>query len=227
MPFPTIVDGSVFAGHAGADTTTFIISVPNHDPGDVLYVAFVQDGGPATITFTGWTSLGNVNINGGDATFELFKKTASGAEPASYTLTTTVSERAAWAAWAVRNDGGVHGTPLLDSPGAGTTVTWGNYVLNTPGCLLFHGVATADVTTPMTGPSARQLGEFSTASGGSIGIWYEFYPFAITTTFTSVTLSSSRGFARIVLAIAPANANPTPLPAPQASSTQRIRTYLP
>lgn len=225
MPFPVIRNGSVFSGHAGANTTTFTISVPDHEDGDELYIVFVQDGNGATYTLAGWTNLfGSVDINA-TATTAVFHKTAS-SEPATYTLTSTVSERGAWATWAVANDGGINGTPAAQGFSGSTTITWPNYTLTVRGCLIFHIVVTEDAVT-MTGGSARarMLGQFSTASGGSVGVWYETYEVTGDVSFGAVELSQSRAFGRIIFAVAPDDDDPSPAPSPETSTLQRLRTY--
>lgn len=225
MPFPVIRNGSVFNGHAGANTTTFTISVPDHEDGDELYIVFIQDGNGATYTLAGWTNLyGSIDLNA-TATAVVLHKTASG-EPATVTLTSSVSERGSWATWAVVNDGGFSGTPIAQGFAGSSGISFTNYTMNDPGCLMFFIGVTEDVTTPMGIPDlCQKLGEYSTASGGSVGVYYKFFDKAGTAGAIVVSLSDTRAFARIQFAIKPADADPSPAPSPVASTMQRLRTY--
>lgn len=224
MPFPAIRDGSVFNGHAGANTTTFTISVPNHEDGDELYIVFVQDGGSAVFTLAGWTNLfGSIDLNA-TATAALFHRTAS-SEPATYTLTTTVSERAAWAAFAVANDGGFSGTPVALGTSGSALLQFVSYTTADPGCLIFFIGVTEHITTPMSFPAfTQQLGEFGVDSGGSVGVYYIFRSIAGAYDIGDVTLSDTRAWGYIEFGIKPTDDDPD-LPSATASTIQRLRTY--
>ena len=91
--------------------TSLSINVPTYSTGNALYVIYADDAdaGSASIGGTGWTTVVNdytIAASGVPDSGSLFvwKRTASG-EPASYTITSTVSERAVAVAFVVAGDG--------------------------------------------------------------------------------------------------------------------------
>lgn len=227
MPFPTIRNGSVFSGKDTNDTS-FSISVPDHEDGDVLYTVFCQDGGSGVFTYTGWTLLlGPVDL-AGTGTAAMYYRPAS-AEPASYTLTSTVSERAAWATWAVTNDDGISGTPLSGGGAGATAIPFANYTTGDPACLVIC-VGVTDADTRPWGLSlgiapSMQLGIFGTTSGATVGLYYFYAPKAATYVISDPSITGTQAAGRLQIAIKPADADPSPAPSPVASTVQRLRTY--
>lgn len=229
MPFPVIRDGSVFDGDA-IGGTSFDISVPVHEPGDILYTIFAQDGGSGAFTYTDWTLLlGPVDM-GGSGTTSLYYREAEEGEPDSYELTSGTSERAAWASFAVVNDGGISGTPVAaGSVGGVTGITFPNYTTEDSGCLvLCIGVTDAD-TRPwtQTGFATRPqlLGIFGTASGATVGVYYFFAERATAYAIDDLEITGTQVVGVFQFAIKPADPNPSSAPAPIVSTFQRLRTY--
>jgi hypothetical protein len=112
MAAPSIVSGYTQNGNAG-NSTTLVINTPTHADGDKIYVVWVTDGDSATasISGSGWTVLeGPQNVPTtlsatAGAMYVWYKTAAS--EGASYTITTSVSERSVAVAFAVTGDNGI------------------------------------------------------------------------------------------------------------------------
>jgi hypothetical protein len=112
MTAPSIVSGYTEAGNGG-NSTTLVINTPTHTDGDKIYVVWVTDGDSATasISGSGWTTLEGpqdvpTNLSATAGTFYVWYKTAS-SEGASYTITTSVSERSLAVAFAATGDNGI------------------------------------------------------------------------------------------------------------------------
>ena len=123
MAAPTIPAGHT-VGNSGGGSSDYTLTAPTNIAGDIIYLAIVEDDVGLVMSCTGFSKLySEVDISG-SATFTLFYKTSSGSEPANYTVTTTVSERAAWMTFAVRGAGST--TPNVqatNATGSGTTAT--------------------------------------------------------------------------------------------------------
>lgn len=225
MTLPTINDNHN-TGAQASGSTSYVITVPPHSPGDVIYIAIVQDG-VATLSQASFTKLyDNVSVVG-DATFCLFYKTAGDSEPATYTISTTVSERAAWIVWAVSNDGGIN-AQATNATGTGTTATAGSVTTTEDDCLGIAIFATDQVSTPMSAMANNtNLDQSSVTSGGSVGVYYRALTTAGANGGGSITLNVSEQWLAVRFAIAPGSFVPPTPPAATVATAQRIRTYLP
>lgn len=228
---PSINSGHV-AGVQNGNSTSYVINTPGHAEGDVIYIAIAQDGAAANMSLTDFTELyADIQIDGGgvaDATFSLFYKTAGAAEPASYTVTTTVSERAAWIAWSVDNDGGIN-VQAASAEANSATATIVTITPTVDGCLAIAIIATDGVATPLSASTENQkLDESSVTSGATVGIYFLEIAAAGLAGGDTVTLNSAQKWLGARFAIAPAEYTPPTAPTVVPVATaQRIRTYLP
>lgn len=226
MSFPS-VNSNHNTGAQASGSTSFVVTVPPHDEGDVLYIAIAQDGA-ATMTQASFTALyDNISIGAGTATFCLFRRTATASEPATYTVTTTLSERAAWIAFAVSNDGGVD-SQATTATGTGTTASVNTVTTTQDDCLGIAVFATDLVSTPMSAMSSHtKLDESSVTSGASVGVYYRELITAGANGGGNITLNASEEWVGVRFAIAPGAFVPPDPPAVAVATVQRIRTYLP
>lgn len=187
----------------GGNSTSYVVVVPTHAQGDKIYIAITQDASGATLTQASFTKLYNVSIGAG-ATFALFYKTAGASEPASYTVTTDISERAVWICWSVSNDGGVHAQATNNS-GSSATASVNAITTTADNCLIFSIIATDAITTPFGSMANHaRLDEISFTSAASLGVYYQPASFAATYGAASVTLSASDGWIGVRFAVAAA-----------------------
>lgn len=112
MAAPSIVGGYTEGGLV-SNATTQTVTVPTYTNGDKIYVVWATDGDSATATISGsgWTVLeGPRDIESttvpNAGVMYIWYRTAS-SEPASYTVTSTVSERSLYVAFAVTGDNGI------------------------------------------------------------------------------------------------------------------------
>lgn len=199
---PTVRDVTI--GSNLVNATSFVVTTPDHEQGDVIYVAIAEDGGPVNFSLTGFTEL-YADVTVGQATFSLFYKTAGVSEPATYTVTSTVSERAAWIAWSVENDGGVH-AQATNATLLSATATVNAITTTEDNCLILSLAITELVGTPMgvmTGGNLK-LVENSVASGASLGLFHRNLFSAGTLAAATVGLGASVDWLGVRFAIAPA-----------------------
>lgn len=220
-----VINPNAISGSNLPNSTSFVVTMPGHSPGDVIYIAITEDSAVAEFTQASFTKLYD-DVVVGQATFALFYKTAGDSEPATYTVTSTVSERAAWMAWSVAGDGGIN-AQATNTLGLSTTASTANITTTEDGCLDIIVIATELVTTPMGASSTHnKLDEISVASGASLGVYYKTLVSAGLATAGNVTLNASQDWLTVRFAITPGSFVPPVAPS-ALPSNQRIRTYLP
>jgi hypothetical protein len=197
---PPAVNSDHVTDVQGGNSTSYVVVMPTHTQGDIIYIAIVQDGSGATLTQASFTKLYNVSIGVG-ATFALFYKTAGASEPASYTVTTDVSERAVWICWSVNNDGGIH-AQATNASSSGTTASVNAITTTADNCLIFSIIATDGISTPMGNMAGHaKLDEISFTSAASLGVYYQAAAFAGMYASASATLSASEGWIGVRFAV--------------------------
>lgn len=170
---PTIVSGFTVY-NAATNGTSRVINTPTHSIGDYIFVGYASDGNNDTASMAGFTALfSDVAIFSDQGVFCLFYKLAGGSEPATYTLTNTVSERCVMVAWAVRGMSNFHNTSGVYTSSAGTPY-FPAMVTTVPNCLRMNITGTYKEAIPYGSIAGyTKMTEQYTVSGGSLAIYHK------------------------------------------------------
>jgi hypothetical protein len=207
MAAPSIVPGYTVAART-SNGTTLAVTVPTHTDGDTLYFAWASDGDAdsASINGTGWTTvisdyaLPSTGVPDSGA-FYLWKRTAS-SEPASYTVTASVSERSAAVAWAVENDNGINASGTSRT-GTDATVIANTVTTTVANCLRISIIASVGDRTPvgtLTDHTLMVTQAYSSAA--TLSIQYKDVP-DVGIDPSATTTQTTNGWTSHVFAIAP------------------------
>lgn len=203
MTAPSVVPGYT-TGSYTTNGTSRTINTPTHASGQVIYIVYASDGNGDTASISGFSTVySNISISG-EGVVCVFKKTAGGSEPGSYTIVNTVSEKACAIAWAVDNDGGVNFTGTAQT-GSGATITVPAVTTSVADCLRISIGASEKDTRPFGTASGHSvMGNSGAFSGGAITVQYK--TIASPSTDASATISmTSDTWAGLSFAIAPAS----------------------
>lgn len=216
---------AIVAGHTTASRassgTSIAINTPTHAAGDMLYVLYASDGDGDTASLTGFSVYGPITLEGGGGVFYRFTKTASGSEPASYTINNTVSERAVAFAFAVRDDNGINATGT-NQAGTGTSATLPAVTSTEDNCLRISILTSNKDATPVsTGSGLTLLGTVGVSSGGTLSVQYKSLGAAGTDAAVTVTITSQAWLGHTI-AIAPVAANVLVAPAAAISASSAV-----
>jgi hypothetical protein len=208
MPAPSIVAGYTTANNTG-NGTTLACNVPTHTDGDIIYYAWATDGDSATATISGadWTLVYegyNIPSTGvpDSGSFYLWKRTAS-SEPASYTVTSNVSERSVIVAWAVSGDGGIDATGTSAS-GMNSTIVAPSVTTLENNCLRISIIASVGDRRPVgTLTDHTLMVTHAYSSAATISVQYKEIPFLGVDPAATTTQNGS-GWTAHAFAIEPA-----------------------
>jgi hypothetical protein len=216
MAAPSIVPGYTVAART-SNGTTLAVTVPTHTDGDTLYFAWASDGDAdsASINGTGWTTvvsdyaLPSTGVADSGA-FYLWKRTAS-SEPASYTVTASVSERSCAVAWAVANDNGINASGT-SATGTGNNITANAVTTTVANCLRISIIAsTADRTPVGTLTDHTLMVTQAYASAATLSIQWKAVP-DVGIDPAATTTQTTNGWTSHVIAIAPTSVEQTIVP---------------
>jgi hypothetical protein len=207
MAAPSIVSGYTQNGNAG-NSTTLVINTPTHSNGDKIYVVWVTDGDNATasISGSGWTTLEGpqnvpTNLSATAGVMYVWYKTAS-SEPASYTITTSVSERSVAVAFAATGDNGIDAEGTY---GSGTDLSAEVSSVTTTQADTLRISVIVSPRSPLTISTLTGhtlLGTHSYTSAGTISVQYKTVASAGTDSGQTATLDDD-GWGTFTWAIAP------------------------
>lgn len=202
---PTVVSG--FTTYlVAASATSRVINRPTSVGGDYIFAVYASDGDLDVATMSGFTKVyTETNFLSNTGVFSVFYKVHSGSEPASYTLTNTVSERGLIVSWAVRgmSSFNVFGTPTVGNTG---TPTFPALTTTVPNTLRFNIATSYRVTTPYgTMAGYTLMTEQNVSSGGSIAVFYKDVPTAGVDAGISVTQTTTESthWGQVSFAVAP------------------------
>jgi hypothetical protein len=223
MAAPSIVGGYTQNGNA-ANSTTLVINTPTHANGDVIFVVYVTDGDSATASISGggWNVLeGPQNVPTSvlptAGVFYTWYKTASG-EGASYTITSTVSERSVAVAFAVTGAGGIDAEATFSS-GTDSSAEVGAVVSTVADTLRISVVVSTGVRTVSTlAGSHNLLATHSYTSAGTVSVQYKTLASSGSDAGQTATLDGT-GWAAHAWAIAPSGSGTTYPSTPSGSIT--------
>ena len=198
-------------GYTTAERTTngltLVVPVPTYTADDALYIAWADDGdgGSASISGTGWTAVVSdytIPSTGvaDSGSFYLWRRVA-GSEPASYTVTATVSERAVAIAFVVRDDDGIDATGT-SANGTDANITANAVTTTKNSALRFSIIASVSDKTPvgtLTGHTVLATHTF--ASAATISVQYKALP-AAGTDGSATTTQTGNGWTSHVFAVA-------------------------
>ena len=194
----------------GTAGTSLTINAPINIANDVIYIGWASDGdadvGTPSAGFTAVTGYNGVSLNAGGGVFYLWSKTSAGSEPSTYTITSTVAERSAALAFAVRNQASihVHGTPQSNTSASSTTATVPGFTTTVTGTMRISMIfSNQGVNTVSTLTGHTQLGTVSQGSGGTVNVQYKELPTATTESNLNATLGSGGAWVGISFAVAP------------------------
>lgn len=202
MATPTIVDFTT--KDTGGSESTHTVDTPTHSNGDELFVAIAIDR-DNTLTLTGWTAVySNIDIRTGDvsATFALYHKTAGASEPATITITSSVSERSVMIAWSMSGYTGIDGTTGTDE-GESTTATCPTLTSTEANTRAFLIVATDAESLPHSLPSTyTNLAAVQRTSGATLSIRHKELITAQATGSQSTTITTTQEWIGATMIIA-------------------------
>lgn len=156
MAAPTLVAATT--GNTTSNATSIDVTTPSHSEGDLLVVAIAQDA-PSTGDFAffgapqGWTFLFNevaVDVRG---TLGIAYKVAGANEPASYTFTSSNTERIVYVAWSVANHDGIDAAAVMPDSGSGALVSFPPVTTTVDDAMVFAVIATDEISLPHDTPS--------------------------------------------------------------------------
>jgi len=201
---PTIVTPGHVAANSNTGNSTYTVACPTHVAGDTIYLAIGQDGGGAVLSATGFSKLyADIDIDG-TATFTLFYKIAGASEPANYTVTTTVSERAVWVTFAVRGAQTTPNAQATNASGTGTTATANAITTTVVTTLDIIIISTDIISTPLGSMTSHtKLDESSLTSGATVGVYYKEIATASTDGTDAASLSATEQWVALRFALAP------------------------
>jgi hypothetical protein len=201
MASPTLVAGHTTVQDAAAATTRNIAK-PTLAAGDEIFI-FVVGSSSATpnIAIAGFTATRNADaLSGG--TIYVFQKTATGAEPANYAITSSSMLISAIAV-AVNNYGGIHADGV-NSTGTSATATAPSVTTKVIDCLRISLVATDDapgVTSVATLAGHTLLATVTGAAKPTLSVQTKNLPLAVTDPAVTSALSASETWTGIALAL--------------------------
>jgi hypothetical protein len=207
MAAPSIVPGYTVAART-SNGTTLAVTVPTHTDGDTLYFAWASDGDADSASISGadWTTvyddyaLPSTGVPD-SGSFYLWKRTAS-SEPASYTVTASVSERSAAVAWAVENDNGINASGTSRT-GTDDTITANAVTTTVANCLRISIIASVGDRTPVgTLPDHTVMVTQFYASAATLSIQWKAVP-DVGIDPAAITDQTGNGWTSHVFAIAP------------------------
>lgn len=211
MAAPTVFDSNT--GFNSGSVTTVVVTLPANASGDVIYISMVSDAPSQVFTApAGYSTLySNVATSGGTSTAAVFYKASGGSEPSTVNVTVATSERQAWVAFTVRNDGGVNaqGTNATGSSGT-ATIPAVTTTLND--CLLIGIVAVDGSGQVISGWSAYSLVQNASpaASGGAIAVFSTTLATAGTQAAeATIALDAPEQWLGLSFAILPQNTSPS------------------
>jgi len=203
MTAPSIVAGAT-KGVDGANTTGTTVTTPSYNTGDTIFVPAASDPTSQTFSITGFSSLtGNIDVpvSTPTGTANLLYKTNASSEPGSYTLSVGTSERQAWMAFAVTNDGGL-GAQGTDNSGNSSTATIPAITTTAANSLVIAVIFGDQIITPFGAATGyTKLNEVSGTSAASVAVYYQAVATAQTISAQNVSLGAARGWRAIVFEI--------------------------
>lgn len=192
-PTPNLGTKTTYA--TGGSTTSHPVTAPSDAANKAVYIAAVLDG-TGDLSSGGFTAiLDNIPIpsSGETANLALFRKAEGASPPATYTVTSTNSERMAGLCWTQNGDNGLDPGKTSTAEGNSGTATAVSVTPSEDSTMAILFVGTEAETVPHTGPSGwTAIGEVNYLSGGSLSVYYKLLPTAVATGTPAVTLNSSK-----------------------------------
>ena len=195
MAAPTL--GAYTVASRTTNGTTLACNVPTYSAGNTIYYVFASDAdaGAVSIDGSGWTTVvDNYAIPASGVPdagrFSLWKRTA-GSEPASYTASWSVSERAVLVAFVVQNDGGFN-VSVVSANGSTSSPAVGDLTTTVADCLRISIIADSTDRTPIgTFSGHTLLVTQAAASAGTISVQSKALASSGTDTGVSTTQAST------------------------------------
>lgn len=207
MTAPSIAAGWQ-AGANIANNTSLSVNKPTDTTDKTLFIVYASDADGATASISGGNAW---NVIAGPITLPTpvgvgvgyIWSRAAGTEPASYTITSTVSERATAVAFAVSGMDGYNVSAVADS-GTNAAPAVGDITTTVADCLRLSIILCAGDRSPVGTFTGHTKGpESYYTSAGTVSVQYKTLAGTGTDSGVATTLGSS-GWATVTLAFAPA-----------------------
>jgi len=187
-----------------SDTTTRVIDAPTHEEADLI-VIFVGDDVPNDdISSTNFDYISGAEFDTSSLTAAALKKAATGAEPATYTVTTTAEDRCALVAIAIANHGGIDAVAPI-ATGQSNTVTLPAVTPGAANALCVRTVFADRNVTPMGSLSGfTKITDVGIASAASVGVYYKQLTSTDEVTAATVSISDVEQWIGLTFTVGPA-----------------------